>query len=100
MKPNIFGWIKKRIGKNVSKVLNGIGQQNKRCDCDNHCLLGFAPLYPTYDDCYDDCAYDTFQAGENFGIGRQTGMTDPTGSTTIKYNNRGRAFEKTSFVAA
>jgi len=42
--------MKKRIVKNVSKMLNGIGhgQQNKRCDCDNHCLLGFAPLYPTY----------------------------------------------------
>ncbi len=42
--------------------------------------------------------YDTFQAGENYGIGRQTGMTDPTGSTTFKYNNQGRAFEKTSTI--
>jgi hypothetical protein len=38
---------KKRIGKNVSKMLNGIGQQNNRHDYDKHCLLGFSPLYPT-----------------------------------------------------
>ena len=39
-------------------------------------------------------------AGGNFGKGRLTGISDPSGTTTFRYDARGRATSKTSTVGA
>jgi len=39
----------------------------------------------------------TYDAGTD-GMGRRTGMTDPSGSTTFGYSSRGRLIEKTAVV--
>ena len=40
----------------------------------------------------------TYDAGE-FGMGRCSGMTDPSGSTSFGYDSRGRLIEKTSTIS-
>ena len=39
----------------------------------------------------------TYDEGQN-GIGRRTGITDPSGDMTFSYDNRGRLVEKTSII--
>jgi RHS repeat-associated protein len=47
----------------------------------------------------DDYAQYGYDAG-SFGIGRRTGMTDPSGSTAFGYDSRGRLNSKTAAVNA
>lgn len=49
-----------------------------------------------FPDSTQDITY-TYDAGTN-GIGRRTGINDPSGSMTFGYDNRGRLVEKTSAI--
>jgi RHS repeat-associated protein len=49
-----------------------------------------------FPDSSQDISY-TYDIG-TYGMGRRTGMTDPSGSTTFGYDNRGRLVQKTSIV--
>ncbi len=43
--------------------------------------------------------YDAYTAGSNYGRGYRTGMTDASGSTSWKYDARGRVTEETKVVS-
>ena len=49
-----------------------------------------------FPDSAQDIGY-TYDTG-TYGMGRRTGMTDPSGSTTFGYDSRGRLVQKTSIV--
>jgi RHS repeat-associated protein len=43
--------------------------------------------------------YDAFTSGTNYGIGRRTGMTDASGSTTWTYDTMGRIWTESQTIA-